>query len=475
MRMLRRAFVTLIVIAAGSAGVAWFLAGREAGPVIEVKSPARFVGQTGSLELFVDAPAGRLTRLTATLAQGDQTIPVFALDPDGTAAADPAAEVKQASSDRLWVIRPIGKTAQPALVPGKATLTVTAGRPVLFGYREAVSTVTRDLEVRLDPPRVAIVSTHHFLNLGGSEFVVLRATPSDVQTGVRVGDQSFTAFPGKAVGLSDPALQVAFFALPFDQDAATPVVVFARDEAGNEATARMDCQTFPKRFQRSRIALDRAFLDRVVPDIAANTPSLGLAAGSGTDRLDGFLVINRDLRQQNNQAIAALAAKTAPEMRWQEAFTQLGNTQVESRFADHRTYVFEGKEVDQQTHLGFDLASTQQAPVTAANRGVVVHAAYLGIYGNCIVVDHGLGVQSLYGHLSSMEVKEGDTVDKGQTLGRSGTTGLAGGDHLHFTMLVGGVQVNPVEWWDPHWMEDRVFRKIREAGGTAPTSAPAGR
>ena len=113
--------------------------------------------------------------------------------------------------------------------------------------------------------------------------------------------------------------------------------------------------------------------------------------------LDGFLIINRDLRQQNNQAIAALAAKTAPEMRWQEAFAQLGNTQVESRFADHRTYVYQGKEVDQQTHLGFDLASTQQAPVTAANRGVVVHAAYLGIYGNCVVVDHGLGVQSLYG------------------------------------------------------------------------------
>ena len=155
--------------------------------------------------------------------------------------------MKQASSDRLWVIRPLGKKAQPALVPGKATLTVTAGRPVLFGYREAVSTVTRDLEVRLDPPRVGVVSLHHFLNLGGSEFVVLRATPPDVEAGVRVGDLSFAAFPGSAVGLTDPSLQVAFFALPYDQDAATPVTVFARDEAGNEATARMDRQPFPKR------------------------------------------------------------------------------------------------------------------------------------------------------------------------------------------------------------------------------------
>lgn len=471
MRTLRRAFLALVLVAAGTAGAAWFMAGREAGPAIEVKSPAKFVGQAGSLELFVDAPAGRLTALTAVLTQGDQTIPIFSLDGASGGAADAEAEVKQASSDRLWVIRPLGKTAQPAIVAGKATLTVTAARPVLFGFREAVSTVTRDLEVRLDPPRVGVVSLHHFLNLGGSEFVVLRATPTDVQAGVRVADQTFPAFPGSAVGLTDPALQVAFFALPFDQDAATPVTVFARDEAGNEATARLDRQPFPKRFQRSRIPLDRAFLDRVVPAIASNTPSLGLTVSAGADLLPAFLTINRDLRQQNNQTIAALAARTAPEMRWQESFAQLGNTQVESRFADHRTYIFEGKEVDQQTHLGFDLASTQQAPVTAANRGVVVHAAYLGIYGNCVIVDHGLGVQSLYAHLSTMDVKDGDAVEKGQTLGRSGTTGLAGGDHLHFTMLVGGVQVNPVEWWDPHWMEDRVFRKIREAGGTAPAAA----
>jgi murein DD-endopeptidase MepM/ murein hydrolase activator NlpD len=339
--------------------------------------------------------------------------------------------------------------------------------------REAVSSVTRDVTVRLEPPRVGIISLHHFLNLGGSEFVVLRATPPDVGAGVRVGPVSFPAYPGASVGLTDPTLKVAFIALPFDQDAATPVVAFARDEAGNEATANLDRQPFPKTFARSRIPIDQAFLARVVPAIAANTSSLNVAAGPNDDLLAAFLTINRELRQQNNAAIALLAAVTAPEMRWTEAFAQLGNTQVESRFADHRTYLYEGKEIDEQTHLGFDLASTAQAPVTASNRGVVVHAAYLGIYGNCVVVDHGLGVQSLYGHMSTMDVKEGDTVAKGQTLGRSGSTGLAGGDHLHFTMLVGGVQVNPVEWWDAHWMEDRVFRKIREAGGGAPAAATA--
>ena len=152
-------------------------------------------------------------------------------------------------------------------------------------------------------------------------------------------------------------------------------------------------------------------------------------------------------------------------MLWKDAFQPLGNASVEAGFADNRTYVYLGEEIDRQVHLGFDLAVTQRIPVLAANTGVVVYAADLGIYGNCVIVDHGLGVQSLYAHLSSIDVKEGARVEKGHVLGRSGTTGLAGGDHLHFTMLVNGQPVNPVEWWDPKWMQDRVLRKVAEAGG----------
>jgi murein DD-endopeptidase MepM/ murein hydrolase activator NlpD len=146
-------------------------------------------------------------------------------------------------------------------------------------------------------------------------------------------------------------------------------------------------------------------------------------------------------------------------------FQQLGNSQVEAEFADSRTYIYQGKEIDQQVHLGFDLAVTAQAPISASQRGVIVHASDLGIYGNCVVIDHGMGLQTLYGHLTSIDVKVGDMVDKGQQLGRSGLTGLAGGDHLHFTMLVGGEQVTPVDWWSAQWMQDRVLRKIMAAGG----------
>jgi murein DD-endopeptidase MepM/ murein hydrolase activator NlpD len=307
----------------------------------------------------------------------------------------------------------------------------------------------------------------HYVNHGGAEFVVYRATPSDVESGVRVGEQTFPSFPASGAGIAgDDSTRAAFFALLHDQDLNTPIALFARDPAGNETTVPLDHRPFPKPFARSRIQIDDRFLQQVVPAIVASTPDMGLATGSD-QLLNTFLRINGELRMRNNQTIAQLARKTTPQMLWKDAFQPLTNAAVESRFADNRTYVYQGKEVDRQVHLGFDLAVTQRIPVLAAHNGIVVYAGDLGIYGNTVILDHGFGVQSLSAHLSSIDVKVGDRVEKGHQLGRSGMTGLAAGDHLHFTMLVNGHAVNPVEWWDPKWMQDRVLRKITEAAAPA--------
>lgn len=461
MRFLLRALLLLLVLGGVALGIAYLAAPRfAAAPVIEVKSPEKYVGQNSSLEFSVQAPGTQFSKIEATLEQEGQSAIVFSLDP----AQAGNAKVTQESSDRLWVIRPLGKQSLPNLKAGPARLTITASRPILYDLTEVGTTVTRDLEVRLDPPRVAVISLHHFVNHGAAEFVVIRATPNDVEAGVRVGDRRYRSYPGSSVGIGDPAVRVAFFALSYDQDRNVPISVFARDVAGNEATTALERRVFPKPFAKSNIPVDDAFFQKVVPDIAGTSPGAGIPTD---DLLKGFLKINGDLRRENNATIAEFAAKSKAEMMWREAFS-LGNINVEARFADYRTYFYQKKEIDRQVHLGYDLATLQHAPVEAANRGIVLHAAPLGIYGNCVILDHGLGVQSLYGHLSTIDVKVGDTVEKGQTLGRTGTTGLAGGDHLHFTMLVDGVMVSPVEWWDPHWIEDRVFRKIREAGGQAP-------
>jgi murein DD-endopeptidase MepM/ murein hydrolase activator NlpD len=455
-----RFLLGLVLILLLALGGAYVVAGRMAGPPIQINKPEKVVGLSTPLEVEVQAPGARVEDLRIVLEQNGKQFPLFTL------ADQQGADVKQNGADRLVVSREIGKQAVPELQSGNAAVVVTAARKVLYGIRTVESTARRDFKVRLERPRVSVVSTHHYVNLGGSEMVVYRATPEDVTSGVVVGEVEYPGFPASAAALegtkiADPALRVAFFALLHDQDLKTPIRLFARDEAGNTARADFDFRVFPKPFKRSRIPLDDKFLDRVVPAILEGTTEVKPEG----DNLAKFLVINGDLRRKNNDKIASFAAGTKPELLWRGVvFHPFSNTAVESAFADHRTYIYKGKEVDQQVHLGFDLASFTGTPIVSANRGIAVFADELGIYGNCVIIDHGMGVQSLYGHLSSIEVKAGQTVEKEQQIGRSGMTGMAGGDHLHFTMLVNGKMVNPVEWWDAHWIQDRILRKLRGAG-----------
>ena len=456
--LLKFLFSLLLIALIGGAG-AWFWAGRMDGPTIEIRQPGKFIGQTSSLEMMVQAPGGTFSRLDVAVEQDGKAHPVFALNSDAAASGS-----RRDAADRLLVMRPIGKRAIPGLKSGPARIVVHAARPVLYGLRTRESTTTRDVEVRLEPPRVTVLSTFHFINHGGSEFAVFRVTPEDVQSGVRVGDKEYPAFPASGAGITgDAALRVAFFALLHDQPTSAKIEVFARDMAGNQVVVPLDYRVFPKAYKKSRIGVDDRFLQRVVPAIASTSPDEQIPTD---DLVAGFLRINRVLRQKNNQYLRDLAKKTSPELLFMDAFQQLGNSAVQAQFADSRTYVYNGKEIDQQVHLGFDLAVTASVPIAAAQRGIVVHADDLGIYGNCVVLDHGLGVQSLYGLLSSIGVKVGDKVEKGQEIGRSGQTGLAGGDHLHFTTLVGGEQVTPVDWWSAQWLQDRVLRKIAAVRGT---------
>src|SRR3954465_12477863 len=461
MESMFRWLLALVVVFALGCVVAFTIAGRGAPPQLTIGKPDRFVGQAGSLEVTAEAPEARLTALTIALEQNGRQIPLFALDGPQTAS------VTRVDRNRLTVARPLGKQRVPELQAGTARIVVTATRPSFLKLRQLTSTASKEIQIRLEPPRVAVVSTHHYVNHGGAEMVVYKATPADIASGVRVGDVEYPGFPAAGAGVvgADPSLKVAFFALLHDQPLNTPIAAFARDEAGNQAKATFIDNAFEKPFKKSRIEIDDKFINRVVPEIVEHSPELKMTAPAqdSPEMLAGFLRVNGELRKINADQIAALAAKTSPRKLWDGPFVQLGNSKVEASFADHRTYIYKGKEVDQQTHLGFDLAVTAHVPVAAAAAGTVVNASWLGIYGNCVIIDHGLGVQSLYGHLMSFDVKVGDSVTRGQVVGRSDSTGLAGGDHLHFTLLVGGRMVNPVEWWDPHWMTDRVDRKLREA------------
>jgi murein DD-endopeptidase MepM/ murein hydrolase activator NlpD len=307
-----------------------------------------------------------------------------------------------------------------------------------------------ELTIVPQPPMVSGDSEQHYLYLGMADLATLNVSGSWTEAGVRVGNQSFRAWP---MPEGKPGL-FSLFAFAWNMPPETVPVVYAANGVGNETVSPLAVQ-FPKKEQPKYTAhtlqLDDRFIQKVVNELDPN--------GSG-DPVARFLKINSEMRKANNQTLSELRFKTADHLLWSQPFTRQPHSQAEATFADVRSYMYKGNKIDQQVHLGYDLAVTQHVGVEASNDGRVVYAAPLGIYGNCIVVDHGYGLQTIYGHLSQINVHEGDMVKRGQVMGLSGMTGMAGGDHIHFAMQLDGVQIDPKEWWDSHWIQDHIWRRI---------------
>jgi hypothetical protein len=336
------------------------------------------------------------------------------------------------------------------LKEGPARLIVEA---VSNDFRAATTTASCDVNVILAPPRVTPDGLQHYVNQGGMELVTFTTGGSWTEAGVKVKDATFRSFPMPG---GDPSHRFAMFAYPWDLDPGIVPMVFARNAAGAEAAAPFWFKLFPKKFRARDFPIDDALMQKLVNSV---DPTGAIAPGK--DLLTRFLYINGDLRRQNNRTLADLRFKTEEKILWHGPFIHWGKEEAD--FADVRNYIYHGQKVDQQVHLGFDLSDTENSPVQAANDGRVVWAADLGIYGNCIVVDHGYALQSIYGHLREIDVKVGDMVAKGQKMGIAGQTGLAGGVHVHFSMQIDGVQINPREWWDEHWIKDRILSKLTPA------------
>ena len=342
--------------------------------------------------------------------------------------------------------------AAAAHVPeGPATLEVRARDHSWLTALRGGAELLRPVTVDVTPPSLELVSTQHVVRLGGSECAVYRIGGDAVESGVQVGDEFF---PGTAGVFTDGALRAALFAVPQDLPQARPAVM-ARDRAGNLRMVPMGADIRGRRFADKSLPVTDEFLSRKVPELLQAN---GLDQSG--DLVAGYLRINRELRAATERRVREICRDSAPRQLWEGEFLRLPNSAPLSGFADRRTYLYAGKPIDQQTHLGFDLASLRGSPVPAGNTGRVVFAGPLGIYGNTVILDHGLDLFSLYGHLSEVGVTTGAEVRRGDPIGKTGDTGLAAGDHLHFSIMVHGVHVDPVEWWDGHWLQDRIWSKV---------------
>lgn len=431
-------------------GLAAFRAGPPPGVTLQPDLPG--IGKRTPIQIVVTEKVRGLAGFRVELQQGER---VELLE---------EREYKPLEPWQFWghrftreeVTVEVGSETIKGLREGDATVRVVAQRAASFLRRPEPVVEALDLPVKLRPPALQVLSMRTYAAQGGAEAVVYKVGPSSVRDGVQSGDWWFPGFPLPGGGEQD---RFALFGVPYEMESSKDVGLVAYDDVGNEASAAFVDRFIPRPLKNGTIPLSDAFMSRVVPAILAQTPQLE----DQGDLLQNYLMVNGQLRQLNNSTLLELAGRSTPAFLWSERFLQMRNAQVMSDFAARRTYIYNGATVDTQDHLGFDLASTAMAEIQSANDGIVLLARYLGIYGNTVVVDHGYGLMSLYGHMSSIGVEEGQQVERGQALGRSGATGLAGGDHLHFSILLQGLPVNPREWWDAHWIHDRLKLKLGDA------------
>ncbi len=346
---------------------------------------------------------------------------------------------------------------------GDATLAIEARDWSWRGFFQG-NVATREVPLRIDltKPELAVHSGITYLRRGGSGAVAYRVGADTQRDGVLVADEFYPGHPRPGAGEGE---RMALFAIARNAPQSPQIRVMAEDAAGNRSSAGWQTNVKERAFEEARIDLSANFMANKVRELAE------VIGADATNPLAAFQSINKDERARNEARVREIVvAGSKPELLYDGVFMQMRNSAVTSRFAEHRSYFLENQQVSEAIHYGFDLASLAQAPIEASNRGRVLFAGPLGIYGNCVILDHGMGLASLYAHLSRIDVKEGDLVAKLGVLGRSGATGLAGGDHLHFAMLIGNNYVDPTEWWDEKWVREKV--EPAKQGGLLATAAP---
>jgi len=406
---------------------------RSATPQIDVPTQVAVLGESTPVSVHVRDPRG-VRKIASSIEQNGVRYPVWQNTQPNKLA------------DSTWSFS-AGVKATPQLKEGNAKLILDATSNDLLGK---TAHWERDVRVVTRPPSISVDAEQHYLYLGMAELATFDVTGDWTEAGVRVGDQAFRSWPTPG---GKPGM-FSLFAFAWNMPPNTAPMVYASNGSGNDVTSPLVI-VFPKKEQPKYTTHDLqvsdAFLDKVVNE---------LDPGGSGDPVARFVKINSEMRRQNNKTLGDLRFKTADHFLWSQPFARQAHSQAEATFADLRNYIYHGKKIDQQVHLGYDLAVTQHVGVEASNDGRIVYAAPLGIYGNCIVVDHGYGLQTIYGHLSQIDVRVGDTVKRGQVMGRSGMTGMAGGDHIHFAMQLDGVQIDPKEWWDPHWIHDHIAKRV---------------
>jgi murein DD-endopeptidase MepM/ murein hydrolase activator NlpD len=314
-----------------------------------------------------------------------------------------------------------------------------------------------------EPPEITLLAKGDTIARGGSALVVFAAEdPNLKEVYIEAGGERFVP----NIYRTKP-YYATLIAWPFRHKRLNATIV-AVDRAGNKRTLKLPFAVVNKPYKTSTIRATDRFINGRITEVARTDPRFADIA----DPLERFRAVNETMRLSNEKrihTIARSALTTDPITSWHvEPFYPLKGAKRVADFGDERHYYYKDPqhEISLSYHLGYDLASVRNAPIFSSNAGTVLFAEHNGIYGNMPMIDHGFGLATLYGHCSQVRVHKGDTVTAGEMIARTGKTGLALGDHLHFGILVHGIEVWPMDWMKRNWIRnniDAVFAKADKA------------
>ncbi len=340
-------------------------------------------------------------------------------------------------------------------------LTVIAQDISKWHFFKGNSSIKKErLKIDTQKPDLFSLITSYGITRGGSALAIFKATDKNLKElyvetnfGQKFEPTPFYKEGYYAVLLAWPIHQKRFRAK-----------IIAKDAAGNVAKARLGFFLKSRKYRTSYLQAKDRFINGKISDLAEDEPEL-TANLSPTEKLK---FINETYRTKNDGLIKEITSKvdhnriSSFDIR---PFYPLKNGKVVGSFGDHRYYWYKTKEnvISESYHLGIDLASVRMDDIIISNPGVVVFANYNGIYGNNLIVYHGLGLYTVYGHCSTLLKKRGDIVEAGEVAAKTGATGLALGDHLHFSTMVQGIFVRPAEWMDSKWIQANIIDVIDNA------------
>lgn len=319
----------------------------------------------------------------------------------------------------------------------------------------------KQIDVKIDRkrPTANVINNSYLIRQGGSATVIVEVKDENLADFYISfnNDERFELIP-----FYKDNFYMAVIAWPIDIDDFNKVSIIAIDKAKNKTITKVPLYIKNLKKKIDKINISDKFINKVSKEVLSKS-----GYDIPDDQADTFVLTNRDLRKDNVNTIKTEVRKNMDMDKVSKfklsAFKQMKNSQMFAGYGERRHYYYDKDKIDEAWHLGMDWASIKKAKIYSTNEGKVIFKDYLGIYGNTAIIDHGYGISTLYAHTSILNLELNDEISSNQLIANTGSTGAVFGDHLHFGVLIQGIEVNPLEWMDRKWIKTNVTNIMNQA------------